>query len=130
MMVNAIHIPVSMDDPLEIVRVDTEFGAPHSLQDFIGGYIEIVHTQLTHDRGHVMVVDEESLLKKDPQLNPRASYLYGTHRHGSPIAGTALIVGEAEVMQPEGYPEMDFVDMPDAPAQLSYYNALFSEVFG
>lgn len=40
-----------------------------------------------------MLVDEEGLLKKN-EPNPVGSYLYGTDRHGCPIMGNILFVGE------------------------------------
>lgn len=43
-----------------------------------------------------MLVDEEGLLKEKPALNPIASYLYETDKHGFPIVGNALFVGEVD----------------------------------
>lgn len=37
-----------------------------------------------------MAVDEEGLMDARKKFNPRASLLYGTPRHGSPIMGDAL----------------------------------------
>lgn len=45
-----------------------------------------------------LLVDEEGILKEKPVLNFLASYLYGTHHHGQPIVGNAVIVAE-EVLQ-------------------------------
>lgn len=44
-----------------------------------------------------MLVDEEGLLKKPLVLNPLASYLYEMDKHGCPIAGNVLFVGEADI---------------------------------
>ena len=46
-----------------------------------------------------MLVDEEFLLKKflpkyELQLNPIGCYLYETDKHGSPIMGNILFVGD------------------------------------
>lgn len=41
-----------------------------------------------------LLVDEEGLFKDKPVLNFLASYLYGTHHHGQPIVGNAIIVAE------------------------------------
>lgn len=41
---------------------------------------------------YCMVVDEEGLLRDKPMLNIFASYLYGSHEHGQPIVGNALIM--------------------------------------
>lgn len=71
-----------------------------ALYEMIGcDVIEIVHVKgLPKDC--VMIVDEEGLLKGRPSLNVIASYLYGTHEHGSPIVGNAVIM--KEVLTPEG----------------------------
>lgn len=45
---------------------------------------------------YCMVVDDESLLKADPQVNYIASLLYGADTHGQPLFGTVL-VGKNEV---------------------------------
>ena len=45
-----------------------------------------------------LLVDEEGMLREKPVLNFLASYLYGTHHHGQPIVGNAVIVAE-EVLQ-------------------------------
>lgn len=41
-----------------------------------------------------MLVDEEGLLKDEPIINPIGSYLYETDKHGCPIVGNILFVGE------------------------------------
>lgn len=41
-----------------------------------------------------MLVDEEFLLKNELQLNPIGCYLYETDKHGSPIMGNILFVGD------------------------------------
>ena len=41
-----------------------------------------------------MLIDEEGLLKKDMEANLVASYLYETDKHGTPIMGNVLFVGE------------------------------------
>ncbi|MDD2979575.1 MAG: hypothetical protein PHN80_06330 [Hespellia sp.] len=41
-----------------------------------------------------MLVDEEFALKPDPVPNYIGSYLYETDRHGNPILGNVLFVGE------------------------------------
>lgn len=42
---------------------------------------------------YVMLVDEEGLMKEGYVLNPVASILYDTMKHGNPIVGNALVVG-------------------------------------
>lgn len=54
-------------------------------------YIEIVHP-MGLEAPHVIVVDEEALLKNRPVINYLASYLYGTHEHGHPICGNVLVM--------------------------------------
>lgn len=44
-----------------------------------------------------MLVDEEGLLKEEPVINPIGSYLYETDKHGYPIVGNILFVGEQKV---------------------------------
>ena len=67
-----------------------------ALRETVGcEWIEIVHpVGLTEP--YLMVVDEEGLLKDRPALNVIASYLYGTHEHGQPIVGNAVIIKEVE----------------------------------
>lgn len=55
--------------------------------------IEVVHPKrLPHP--YVMIIDESGALKDLP-LNPQASVLYETDKHGWPIMGTALLMKEA-----------------------------------
>jgi len=55
--------------------------------------IEVVHPKrLPHP--YVMIIDESGALKELP-LNPLASVLYETDKHGWPIMGTALLMKEA-----------------------------------
>ena len=55
--------------------------------------IEIVHPKGLEEP-YCMVVDDEGLLRDKPMLNIFASHLYGTHEHGQPIVGNALIMRE------------------------------------
>lgn len=60
-------------------------------------YIELGHTTQVKARNSKcvsMLVDAEFLLKNDMDLNPIGSYLYETDKHGSPILGNVLFVGE------------------------------------
>ncbi|MCU7380476.1 hypothetical protein OBO34_19370 [Clostridiales Family XIII bacterium ASD5510] len=43
-----------------------------------------------------MLVDEEGLLKEKKKMNPIASYLYETDKHGYPIVGNVLFIGEVQ----------------------------------
>ena len=54
-------------------------------------YIETVYPRGL-EAPHVMVVDEEGLLKEKPIINYLASYLYQTHIHGNPICGNVLVM--------------------------------------
>lgn len=45
--------------------------------------------------GVLMLVDEEGLCKGNAKVNSIASWLYETDKHGSPIVGNVLIIGEA-----------------------------------
>ena len=72
-----------------------------TLRDKIGcEYVEVVHPEGLPGP-YLMIVDEEGLMKDRPSLNVIASYLYGTHKHGQPIVGNAVIV--KEVITGEGY---------------------------
>lgn len=57
-------------------------------------WIEIVRPKRL-ERGFVMIVDEEGLLKPN-RLNCHGSYLYGMDEHGQPIVGDVLIMKECE----------------------------------
>lgn len=57
--------------------------------------------------GLSMLVDEEGLIKRLP-VNLLASYLYATDKHGSPICGNVVIVGER--MSTDG---IEFCGIPD-----------------
>ena len=41
-----------------------------------------------------LIVDEDGLLKKDPEINYIASLLYDTPVHGNPIAGNAVLCSQ------------------------------------
>ena len=43
-----------------------------------------------------MIVDEEGLLKDGVSINTIASWLYETDKHGNPIVGNVIFVGERE----------------------------------
>lgn len=55
-----------------------------------------------------MLIDEEGLLKEN-EPNPVGSYLYETDRHGHPIVGNILFVGEEWVGA-----EIDFCGIEDS----------------
>lgn len=134
MKVQAIKVPVDIKEPIELIEVETTYGAEGDLKSVIGGWIEIVRPHAMRSLEHVLVIDEEGRLKDLP-VNIRASYLYGTfsdeHRkgHGQPICGLAIIISEGMVMQPEGYPEPDFKAFHQKPEDvLKYYMDLFDSV--
>lgn len=62
--------------------------------------------ELVYPKGFpiMLIVDEEGLLKEN-WLNYYASYLYGMHIHGQPIAGDALIASTSESGEIEGLPD-------------------------
>ena len=47
-----------------------------------------------------LVVDDEGLLKPEPEVNPIASLLYGCDDHGQALFGTVVVVKDEET--PEG----------------------------
>lgn len=80
------------------------------LRELIGNHCDIyehvmpkrLYTELLHMKNHPtkipgqcvsMLIDEECLLK-DNKINLVGSYLYETDRHGAPIMGNILFVGE------------------------------------
>lgn len=68
-----------------------------SLQEVVGGYIEIVRPKGLH-HPYCMIVDEEGVLKQKP-LNRIGSELYNFENQGnnSPIVGDIVIVKEVEL---------------------------------
>ena len=52
--------------------------------------VETVHPRNYPD--WTLLIDGNSLLKENLQLNVLASVMYGTHEHGSPIMGNALLL--------------------------------------
>ena len=81
-------ILVTTDNMAEI----RDFEAPlyKTIGEAVGGYIEIVHPMGLADP-LVMVVNEEGLIQELP-MNMLGSLLYGTHMHGSPIAGNIVVM--------------------------------------
>ena len=64
--------------------------APKNLYE----YFPVTNQATADQHAVVMLVDEEGLLKPNPQFNAFASWLYNTKEHGHPIAGNALLVAE------------------------------------
>ena len=88
-------IKITASDRLEIVDVD--FNDYKDIQAKLGGYVETVRTERLQEfleAPVLMLCDEEGLIKKLP-MNVTASFFYGTHRHGCPIAGDVLLAVEA-----------------------------------
>lgn len=81
-------ILVTTDNTAEI----RDFEAPlyKTIGEAVGGCIEIVHPMGLADP-LVMVVNEEGLIQELP-MNMLGSLLYGTHMHGSPIAGNIVVM--------------------------------------
>lgn len=84
-------VKVTTDNKVSIIDVD--FMDFRSIQQAIGGHFETVHTRLLvdyfKDPDVIMLVDEEGIIKGLP-VNAVGSALYGTIRHGSPIAGDLI----------------------------------------
>lgn len=60
-------------------------------------YNELGHTtevKRENSKCVAMLVDEEFLFKNELQFNPIGCYLYETDKHGSPIMGNILFVGD------------------------------------
>lgn len=89
------------DQPIEVVDVDGLEAMAHLLN---ARYVERVRV----DREIALAVDEEGRLKPGAVVNQRASLLYGSHRHGQPIVGDALLCAEGFIDGPD--PGVDFID--------------------
>lgn len=101
----ALKVPVSLADPIEVVDIDGTF---KTMYPIVGtDMLEHVSIQLLAMEGMALYVDEESLLKPDPQVNVRLSVMYPGIKHGQFLYGVGIIVAE------EG-PECDIVDLPEA----------------
>lgn len=98
----------------------------HAFQEFtrITGieWTEFVYTQ---EKGIIVVCDEMGLLKKDSKINPLASYLYGTHKHGHPIVGDVILM--KPVMTSDG-PDFDFFEDTEIPALIERLKGLASKI--
>ncbi len=90
-------LKITTDNKISIVDVD--FKDFRSIQQAVGGYVELVRTQKLLDYFKtkvVMIVDEEGLVKNLP-VNPMGCYFYFTGRffdtneHGNPIVGDVIL---------------------------------------
>ena len=61
------------------------------LQDDVGGYIQIVPIITGEHSGKLMIVDEEGLLKTNPQVNTEASIIAGRR-----IVGQVVVINRDE----------------------------------
>ena len=57
-------------------------------REFIGGYIELVHTR----SGAQLVIDEEGGFKRELEVNAIASFLYG----GEIVGNAIILIGDAK----------------------------------
>lgn len=104
-------ILITTDDEVKELEYPTGFGSWNKLRDHIGNECELLeHVQPKRLYTEIgagfeiknvpgskvsMLVDEEFYFHCDKtKLNKIASWLYETDRHGYPILGNALIVGE------------------------------------
>lgn len=65
-------------------------------------YIELMHSNKPTDipgQAVSLLVDEEGLLKEGMAVNPVASYLYESDKHGYPIVGNVLFVGKMQTAE-------------------------------
>ncbi len=62
------------------------------LQDAVGGYIQTLPIHTGEYGGKILIVDEEGLLKKDPQINVTASQIVGQG-----IVGQVLIINKKQI---------------------------------
>lgn len=85
-------IKISTTHVLEILEVPDL--SIETVSGIIGGYVENVKPRRL-PRDMAMIVDEEGLIKELP-INLAGSYLYETDKHGSPIVGDILIMGDRQ----------------------------------
>lgn len=91
----AIKLTAQSYDLEEVQLSDLDYPDLNTEMFGPGVNIEIVHPRgLQHLPGLLLVVDEDGLGKELP-MNLIASYLYGTHDHGSPIVGDAYVLAES-----------------------------------
>ena len=62
------------------------------LQDAVGGYIQIVSITAGEHSGSLMIVDEEGLIKPNPQVNKEASLIAGQQ-----IVGQVIIIDRVQI---------------------------------
>lgn len=75
--------------------------------------IDIVHP-VNLPYPYCLVVDDEGLLKAEPQINLVASYLYGMLEHGQPLCGDCIIMKDKETnygLETVGLEEKDFIEL-------------------
>lgn len=87
------------------VKLEGPYVGP-DLDEYVGGWWEIVRGLHMAPTGVVMVVNENGLNMGLP-INAIGSLLYGTPKHGSPIVGDVLLLYEG--FTDDG---PDFVEMP------------------
>lgn len=78
-------------------------------QQTVRGHIETVYPKGLK-RPYLMVVNYEGRLR-NMEINPVASYLYGTQNHGEPIVGPAMIL--KQIMTDDG-PDIGFLTQDEA----------------
>lgn len=76
---------ITPDMQCEIREIENKL---ETLQEIVGGYIQVVHPQQVQAKGFCLIVDEEGLMKPY-ELNLIASGIYG-----SELVGTAILLGE------------------------------------
>ena len=89
---------LTTDGKVEFVTTDGEDGKILEVaREKIGcEWIECVYCSDERGNRICMMIDEEGKLKEEQYMNPIASWLYETCRHGDPIVGNAMLVLEGE----------------------------------
>lgn len=80
----------------------------------VGGFMENVRPRRLR-KGLIMIVNEEGLLHGLP-VNPMASWLYETDKHGQPIVGKVIILEEGLY---EGEPDIVGISDEEASAVIA-----------
>ena len=114
-----IVLRITTSNVLDVIDIDPPIY--EGLNQLIGDFFEIVRSKGL-EQPYVMIVDKRGLLKNLP-YNCVGSALYGTPKHGNPIAGDIVIMREE--LCSDGY-DLAGLDGQDIPKLINYLNDVAS----
>lgn len=87
---------LTVDDKVQIVDLrndwrDLSSAVDSTMADRVAIQNQDVFQAKPDLKKYVMLIDGESLLKRNNVCNPLASILYNTHEHGHPVMGNVLL---------------------------------------